>query len=250
MPGRAPDPAPPPGPGRSWLGPFLRFTLLAALVAGGFALLRWGPVADQLRPEALAETVRRFAGEPWAPFALAAAYLVLTPIGVPASPLMLVGGLAFGFAGGTALNFLSLWASAAVAYLLGRVLGKDLVERLLGDRLRRIEDMMDRRGFWPLVRLRFVPIPFLFTNYAAALAGVRPGPFLATTALGLLPAVAVFTYFGVALFHAAAEPDRAAAVTLQLAGALAALFLLTFLVPRLIARSAGRGRGMPPQDEP
>jgi len=100
------------------------------------------------------------------------------------------------------------------------------------------------------VRIRLVPIPFVLVNYAAALAGVRPGRYLVTSALGLLPAVTVFTYFGVALFHAAAEPQRAAAVTLQLAGALLALFLLTFLAPRLLARPAGGETGMPPEDEP
>lgn len=213
--------------------------------------MRWGPFAEQLHPETLAATVRRFAGEPWAPFALVAAYLILTPLGFPASPLMLAGGLAFGFVGGTVLNFAALWAAAALAYLLGRTLGKDLVERLLGERLRRLEDTIDRHGFWPLVRLRLLPIPFLFTNYAAALAGVRPGRYLVTTALGLLPASAVYTYFGVAVFRTAAEPQRAAAATLQLAAAMLGLFLITFLVPRLLARTGSAApRGTPPEDGP
>ncbi|HUO87229.1 MAG TPA: VTT domain-containing protein, partial [Thermoanaerobaculia bacterium] len=89
-----------------------------------------------------------------------------------------------------------------------------------------------------LVRLRFVPIPDALVNYAAALAGVRPSVFLSATAIGLAPAVALFTYFADTLSHAAAG-DRSG-VLLQLAAAFLALFLLTFLVPRWLQRRPRR----------
>lgn len=218
-------------------GALLRFGVLVALLAGGVALLRWGPVAERLEPARLLATFHAIGAEPWAPVALVVAYVVLCPLGMPVSPLMLAGGLVFGFGAGTALNLAGTWLGAAVTFAVARLLGADLVARLLGDKLARVERVVERHGFWTLVRLRFVPIPYAVVNYAAALAGVRPGTFLLATAVGLLPAVALFTYFADALSQAAAG-DRSG-VLLQLGGALVALLLLTFAVPWWLRR---RGR--------
>jgi uncharacterized membrane protein YdjX (TVP38/TMEM64 family) len=208
------------------------------VVAGGFLLLRWGPVAERLDPQVLTAAFHRIAAQPWAPLALLAAYLVLCPLGVPVSPLILAGGLVFGFGWGAALNFAGTWGGAAVTYLLGRLLGKDFVEHLLGERLRRLERMVERHAFWTLVRLRFVPIPYALVNYAAALAGVRPTVFLSATALGLAPAVAVFTWFAAALFRlATTESGDGTTIFLQFAAAFVLLFALTFL-PRLLGRGS------------
>ncbi len=239
----SPEPQPPVSPepveGRGSLrGPLLRFTLLVVLVAAGFLLLRWGPIADRLDPEILTATFRRIAAHPWAPLALLVAYWLLCPLGVPVSPLLLAGGLVFGFGLGSAVNLAGCWGGAATTFLVGRLLGKDFVEHLLGDRLRRLEHLIERHAFWTLLRLRFVPIPFALVNYAAALAGVRPAVFLSATAIGLAPAIALYTWFAAALFRLAAEPDRALPVLLQFGGALLGLLALTFL-PRLLGRRGG-----------
>lgn len=240
-PHRPPSAPPTPSRGRSLRGPLLRFALLVVLVGAGFAILRWSPLAEHLDRERLVATFRALAATPWAPVALLACYLVLVPLGVPVSPFILAGGLVFGFAWGATLNVFGCWAGAALTYLLGRLLGRDFIEHLLGGRLRVLEAMVERHGFWTLVRIRFIPIPFALVNYAAALAGVRPAVFLGATALGLAPSVAVYTYFVAALFRLAAEPEKAGVVALQLVAALAALLLLTFL-PRWL------GWGRSPDD--
>ncbi|HEX2252042.1 MAG TPA: VTT domain-containing protein [Thermoanaerobaculia bacterium] len=215
-------------------GPLLRFGILIVLLVAGFAALRWSPLAEHLDQEALLTTFRDLAANPWAPVALIAIFAALCPLGLPVSPLVLVGGLVFGFAWGTLWNFLGTWAGAATSFAVARLLGHDLVVRLAGRRLERVEHLVERHGFWALVRLRFVPIPYALVNYAAAFAGVRPGVFLTATAIGLAPAITLYTWFAAALFRAATG-DRLE-VMLQLAAALVGLFLLTFL-PRLLQRS-------------
>lgn len=232
------DPPAPPAPAPSRrTGAVLRFALLVAVLLAGVALLRWGPVAERLDAAELLATFRAIGAEPWAPVALVAAYVVLCPLGMPVSPLMLAGGIVFGFGAGTLLNFAGTWLGAVATFGVARLLGRDLVAELLGPRLEAIERTVERHGFWTLVRLRFVPIPYAAVNYAAALAGVRPGTFLAATAVGLAPAAALFTYFASALSRAAA--GERSGVLIQLAAAFAALLVLTFAVPWWLRR---RGR--------
>jgi uncharacterized membrane protein YdjX (TVP38/TMEM64 family) len=75
-------------------------------------------------------------------------------------------------------------------------------------------------------------------NYGAALAGVSAGLFLLTTAIGLLPANLVFTYFAAALVDAVG--GERAGILLQMAFAVAALLALSFLPNLLVGRQRRR----------
>ena len=203
----------------------VRFLLLVAIVGGGFAALRWTPLADQLSAEAILRTFERLRESWWAPAALVASYVLLCPLGVPAAPMMIAGGVVFGTLWGWAWSFLGTALAAAVTYLLGRVLGREFVAHLFGRRLKRVERAIARRGFWSLVGVRFMPLPFAVVNYGAALAGVPFGLYLATSALGLLPATLFFAYFSATL-AAAAGPERSA-VMIQLVAASVLLIALS-----------------------
>jgi len=226
------EPAPTVPGKRSLGGAIARFALLALVVTAGFAFLRWGPYADRFEPQAAVATLRAFAASPWAPLLLVAAYVLLAPLGVPISPLLLAGGLVFGFAWGTLLNFAGSWLAAVFTYVLGRLLGQDFFRHLLGSRLTLLEGLVERHGFWTLVRLRLIPIPYFMVNYAAALAGVRPAVFLGATALGLAPAALMFTWFAASLVDLAAHPEHTGATLAKLFGVFLGLLALTFL-PRL-----------------
>lgn len=219
----------------------VRFSLLLALLAAGLLLLRWEPVAQAFEAERLAAWLERFRHAAWAPGALVAIYVVVSPLGLPVSPLILAGGAVFGPAWGSLLNIVGTLLGAVVSFLLARALGRDLLVQWLGSRLARLETLAEQRGFWPLVRLRFVPFPFFVVNFGAALAGVRFSTFLAASAVGLVPAMIVYTYFGAALARAAAEGARPDAVV-HVVVALALLLALTWLPTawRTWGRSLGR----------
>lgn len=222
-----------------------RFLLLLALVGIGFLVLRFTPLGERLNDLLDRErlmTLRAGLQESWwtAPVLLVL-YTVLAPLGAPVSPLMLAGGAVFGTLTGSVLNFLGTFAGAAGSYFLARGLGRDFVVHLTGERLRRAERLVARRGFWTLVRVRFLPIPFPLVNYGAALAGVPVTLFLVTTAIGLLPANVVFTYFASALVDAV-EGDRAQ-VFLRMGFAVAGLLALSFLPTLLVALQRRRRLG-------
>lgn len=220
-----------------------RFFLLLALVGAGFVVLRFTPLGgainELLDRERLMGLRASLQARWWTAPLLVLLYAVFAPLGAPVSPLMLAGGAIFGTLTGSLLNFLGTFVGAAGSYFLGKALGRDFVVHLTGDRLRRAERLVARRGFWTLVRVRFLPIPFPLVNYGAALAGVPAALFLVTTGIGLLPANVVFTYFAAALVDAV-DGNRAQ-VFLHMTFAVAGLLALSFL-PGLLIRGQRRRR--------
>jgi uncharacterized membrane protein YdjX (TVP38/TMEM64 family) len=177
------------------MGTWLKVAVLVALAATGFLLLRFTRLGELFDREQLIATFDSWSSEPWAPVLLLLFYAAGAVIGLPMTPLVIVGGVVFGPWLGFGLNLLGLLAAAMSGYWVARVLGRDLVVRLGGERLRRAERIFEKRGFWPLVQVRFTPVPFSLINFAAAFAGVAPPRYLISTTLGLIPATFLHTYF-------------------------------------------------------
>jgi uncharacterized membrane protein YdjX (TVP38/TMEM64 family) len=88
-------------------------------------------------------------------------------------------------------------ASALLAYLLGRVIGRPLLRRVLGSRFDSLERALDRGGILLLLSARLVPIvPFSLVGYAAGAARVRVWRFAWTTVVGFIPLTALVAYLG------------------------------------------------------
>jgi phospholipase D1/2 len=203
------------------------------LLVGGFLTVRLTPLGEYLHQDRLAETLTQFQETWWAPLALLGLFAVLCPLGLPATPLLFAGGFVFGLGMGSLYNYVGCWLGAAASFGLGRVLGRDMVHQLLGAKLQRVEDLLERAGFLGLVGVRFMPIPFPVVNYGAAMTSLSAARFLSATALGLAPAVAIYTWFSSAI--AAAAGGERGPLMIKLGLALAALFLLTFLPPWILA---------------
>jgi len=236
-PSDAPDLAEAAAPPLRWA--LVRFLLLVAVVAAAFAAVRWTPLGGLLEQRALEELLARLRAAWWAPAAFVGLYVVVCPLGLPVSPLVFAGGAVFGAGWGALWNGLGTLLGGAVTYGFARGLGRDLVARLARGRLRRIERRLARADFWSLVAVRFVPLPFPLVNFAAALAGVPAGRFLAATAVGLTPSVVVYTFLATALMRAAGGGGGGGAAAA--AGlAILLLFLLTFLPRWWLARRRRR----------
>jgi uncharacterized membrane protein YdjX (TVP38/TMEM64 family) len=208
-----------------------RFLALGAIVVAGFAAIRFTPLRDHLTGPALEALLANLRGSRWAPLAFLAAFIGLLPFGVPASPLMLAGGIVFGAWEGSLLNFLGVMAGGSLTYFFGRSMGRGFIEQIGGKRLERLEKRLSRAGYWSLVGVRFLPFPFTVLNYAMALVGIRPATFLTSTAIGTAPPVLLYTWFASELSHAVGG-ERQAVLT-RMALALAALAAMIF-VPRLM----------------
>lgn len=173
-------------------GAAVRLLLLALLVAGSFVAARAyglpGPVA--LR-EAVAGTGATGA------VVFVAGYAVLALLPSPKAVLTALAGALFGWGWGAALSLAGALLGAAVAYEIGRLLGRDGVRRLTRGRSARAEEVLADHGLGAVTAVRLVPVvPFTAINYAAALAGVGRRDYLLGSAVGMVPGSLAYAAFG------------------------------------------------------
>ncbi|MDQ3698380.1 MAG: VTT domain-containing protein [Gemmatimonadota bacterium] len=212
----------------------LKLLALAFILTGSYVLARQTGLTRYADIETAAVAVRELRGEPWILPAFVLTYVVAATLGFPGSVLTLAGGAMFGFTLGTVVNWLGATAGAMAAYLLARTLGRDAFAGLLGKHAISLGHLAAEHGFATVLRLRLIPIvPFNALNFASGVAGVDARSYAAATALGILPATAIYTYFADALLEGASGARQGAFVRLAIAGGL--LVLLSF-VPTIARR--------------
>ncbi|HSR42490.1 MAG TPA: VTT domain-containing protein [Longimicrobiales bacterium] len=206
----------------------LKLLGLVALVGGGIALARLTPVGDVLSREGIDRAIALVRGSPWAPVLFVLAYGAAMSLALPGSALTLAGGALFGLGWGVVYNTLGANLGANAAFLLGRGLGRDGVERLGGDRLEKLDRATKEYGFKSLLTLRLIPlVPFNALNFGAGLTAISWGTYAGATALGIFPGTVVYTMFADALLEGSREASRDAFIRMIVSGAL--LVLLSFL---------------------
>lgn len=122
----------------------------------------------------------------WLAVVLGLAVALLTPLSRTALSV-LVGAVA-GFPAGLAVALSGGLLGGLAGFSLSRWLGREAATRLAGARLAAVDRMVSERGFASVLAARIMPMaPFVFVSYAAGLSGVRLGPYVLGTALGLVP---------------------------------------------------------------
>ena len=128
-------------------------------------------------------------------FVLGYAATTLAP--VPKAVLSILAGLVWGFWAAAIVVYIGALLGAGCAFLLGRWLGRDAIERFTGTRVARVDDLLRRRGFLAVLGVRLVPvIPFTAINYIAGLTAVRRRDYALGTAVGIIPGDVAYVAIG------------------------------------------------------
>ena len=197
---------------------------------------------------------------PLAVLAYVVLYTVAVALSLPGATFLTVsGGFLFGLGLGAGAAVIGATAGATVIFLVARTaLGEPLLRRA-GPRALKLAENFREDAFSYLLFLRLVPaFPFFLVNLVPAFAGVRLLPFVAATAIGIIPGAVAYAFAGTGLDSVIAAQkhayeaclagghagchlifDAAAILTPKLLGALAALALLA-LVPVAVKRVRGR----------
>jgi uncharacterized membrane protein YdjX (TVP38/TMEM64 family) len=106
-------------------------------------------------------------------------------------------GLLFGPAAGTALAILVAGGSAGIQNAIGRRWGGARAEELLGERGRRLDDLLDRRGFAAVFYARLTPFtPFTALNYASGVTSLGAWPMAIASGLAMGPRLYAYATLG------------------------------------------------------
>jgi uncharacterized membrane protein YdjX (TVP38/TMEM64 family) len=128
-------------------------------------------------------------------------YVVTVALSVPGALFLTVsGGFLFGLLVGASASVIGATLGATLIFLVARsALGEPLLRRA-GPRVSQLAEGFRDDAFSYLLFLRLVPaFPFFLVNVVPAFAGVRLAPFVAATALGIIPAAVVYAYAGIGL---------------------------------------------------
>ena len=172
-------------------GAALRFMILVGLVAALFvATLVAGLDKDTLLNAAGGNSL-------FAPAAAVIGSALLVAALVPRTLLALAGGALFGTVLGAVYVLVGVTTGAALAFCVGRLLGRSFVSTRLRGRVAVVEAAVARRGVWAVVVCRLIPIvPFALSNYAFGTTSVRPRQMITGTMLGALPATVAYAALG------------------------------------------------------
>ncbi len=133
----------------------------------------------------------------WAPIVFAGMYAAISLTPLPAAVFSLTAGALFGVAQGIVVVEVGATTGAVIAFWLARLLGRDFVARIGRASVEKLDGRLARRGFTAVLAMRLVPVlPFAAVNYASGLTSIRFVPYLAATAVGILPAVAAYVVIG------------------------------------------------------
>lgn len=128
-------------------------------------------------------------------------YITVVAVSLPGAALLTItGGFLFGIAVGASAAVISATVGATLIFLVARTaLGEPLLRRA-GPRATQLARGFREDAFSYLLFLRLVPaFPFFLVNLVPAFAGVRLGPFVAATAIGIIPGAIVFALAGAGL---------------------------------------------------
>ncbi|MBI5442073.1 MAG: VTT domain-containing protein [Deltaproteobacteria bacterium] len=175
-----------------------RPVLRGAVALIGLGLLtaawHWTALGEYLHPAVLARAFFPEAGPAYTLLVVVLGYAAAGAVSFPVTVLIAATALAYPPISAFLYSLAGSLASASLTYWLGRVLGRSLLDRLGGRRLRRVRRFLARRGILTMATLRLVPIaPFSLVNAAAGASRVRFRDFFVGTVLGMAPGIFVIT---------------------------------------------------------
>jgi uncharacterized membrane protein YdjX (TVP38/TMEM64 family) len=215
-------------------GALLKMALLLMFIAAAIYLVRFSPASRYLTTQQLGLFLESIGF--WAPFMFVIIYIVGVCLFLPGTLLTAMGAALFGPYWG----FLYVWTGAllgaGLAFLIGRYLGRDFAASLIGDKLKRFDDAIERNGFATVLYLRLMYFPFTPMNFGMGLTKVRFWDYLSGTALGIMVGTFIFTFFVGTIKDVWASGQWDGLLSWKVFLSLA-LFVFSFFIPKLLKKA-------------
>jgi len=214
----------------------IKAVFLLIFVVAAIILVRYTPIKNYLTADALGRFLAT-AGF-WAPLVFILIYTAGVCLFLPGTLLTGLGAAIFGAYWGFVYVWFGAMAGASLAFLIGRTLGREFAASLIGDRLKKYDDGIERNGFATVLYLRLVYFPFTPMNFGMGLTKVHFWDYFLGTGLGIIVGTFIFTFFIGTLKEIWASGNWRELISFKVFFSIG-LFIFSFFIPKIIKRIKG-----------
>jgi uncharacterized membrane protein YdjX (TVP38/TMEM64 family) len=215
------------------MGALIKALAFVVFIAGAIYIIRLTPVKEFFTQTALGNFLES-AGM-WAPVLFILLYAVGVCLFVPGTLITVVGAAIFGAYWGFLYVWIGAMIGASAAFWIGRTLGREFTASMIGDRLRKYDDAIERNGFATVLYLRLVYFPFTPMNFGMGITKVRFWDYFAGTGLGIIVGTFIFTFFIGTLKEVWASGQWGQLLSFKVFFSVG-LFIFSFFIPKLIKK--------------
>jgi uncharacterized membrane protein YdjX (TVP38/TMEM64 family) len=171
----------------------IKASIFVAFIVIAIYVVKFTPIKHYLT----AKTLGNFLDSAglWAPLVFILVYAAGICLFLPGTLLTGLGAAIFGAYWGFVYVWLGAMLGASGAFWIGRTLGRDFAASLIGDKLKKYDDAIERNGFATTLYLRLVYFPFTAMNFGMGLTKVRFWDYFFGTGLGIIVGTFIFTFF-------------------------------------------------------
>jgi len=169
--------------------------IIALLILAGITLAILN--RDLIKPERIRESVEQLGI--MAPVIFMLLFAVTAVLAIPATVMVITGGLLFGPWLGTFYNVTGATLGAVLAFVISRYMASAwasrMIEQKAGDRMKRVVAGVEKEGWRFVAFTRLVPvIPYFALNYVMGLTRIPLSHYALATYIALIPSIFAFTY--------------------------------------------------------
>ena len=214
----------------------LKALILLAFIVGAILLVRFTPLKQYLTADALGRYLAMVGM--WAPLIFILIYAAGICLFLPGTLLTGLGAAIFGAYWGFVWVWLGAMLGASAAFFIGRTLGREFAASLIGNRLKKYDEAIERNGFATVLYLRLVYFPFTPMNFGMGLTQVHFWDYFAGTGLGIIVGTFIFTFFIGTLKEVWASGNWAQLISFKVFFSIG-LFIFSFFIPKIIKKIRG-----------
>jgi len=214
----------------------IKAIILVAFIIVAIFLIRYTSIKNYLTAEELSRFLES-AGL-WAPLVYIVIYVAGVCLFLPGTLLTGLGAAIFGAYWGFLYVWIGAMFGASAAFFIGRTLGREFAASLIGDKLKKYDDAIERNGFATVLYLRLVYFPFTPMNFGMGLTKVRFWDYVAGTGLGIIVGTFIFTFFIGTLKDVWASGNWGELISFKVFFSIG-LFIFSFFIPKIIKKIKG-----------
>lgn len=160
-------------------------------------------------------------------------YVLVTALSLPGAAIMtLAAGALFGLVVGTILVSFASSIGATLAFLASRFLFRGAVKDKFGERLKKIDDGVEREGGFYLFAMRLVPaFPFFVINLVMGLTSLKTWTFYWVSQIGMLAGTIVYVNAGTQLADVQSVGD---VLSVELIGSFVLLGIFPLIANKIV----------------